>query len=356
MKVLIIRLDHLGDLLLTTPLIRALAKAGHMVSVVAADGTAGALDGNPHLSAHWGISAICSGFPRGWTRLGAWMRQQRFDAILLPHASPKELLFASLGSGVKQRIAMLAGVWGRLTLHRCLRSRLEDEPEHMSDVIMRCGEALGVDPQGRELDFHVTDESREWALRMCSQRFGSRCIVGIHPGCSGDTCNLPPAEYGRLAGLLLKRADIGIIVTGIASEKALLAAWPRDVQQSTRCWDSMGQLTLQQLAALIQRMAALVSVGTGPLHLASALRVRSVSPFCAYPPLSSAVWGNLGGLGEAVTPDPEFCRHRRKGPFDHCDFQGKITAEHLYERVVGLLSSQVEAKWGGLTRGNVAQL
>ena len=340
MKILVSRLDHLGDLLLTTPLFRALKRAGHEVDVLARRNNLPVVVNNPHVAGHFAVEDISPEFPRGWGSLAAWMRRQSYDAILLPMAKDKELLWASACSGAGRRVAMWGGIWGRLTFHQCLRTGLLRVPRHASDVAMDCARALGVTPDGLAPDYFLTAEAEQWGQRVITGKFGSLKVVGIHPGCQGNTCNLPPVEYGRLAEHVLRRKDTAVVVTGVAADRGLLESWPAGVLSSNRCWNSMGELTVEQLAAVLKCMATFVVVGTGPLHLASCLRLTTVSPFCAYPQLSPVGWGNLGGKGVAVAPPLEYCLRHRRQTRKHCDFNGHVTAEKLFERVAMVLDGR----------------
>jgi len=333
MNICLIRLDHLGDLVLTTPLIRALAKAGHTVDVIAAAYTKPALDHNPHIRTAVAIEEIAPGFPRHWTTLGGWLRRRGYGAILMPNAVPRELLFASALSGARARIAMWGGMWGRLTGHTCLRSRLVESPRHMSDIWLDCARVLGVEPDGLVPDLFVTETERAGMRGSLQARFGSRKIVVIHPGCGGNTCNLPDAEYAGLATRVAGRGDCGIVITGSAKERVAYEKWPAPALAPDRVWLSAGELTLRQLIALIGESDLLVCVGTGPLHIASALRRKTLSPFCPCVGVCPRVWGNLGGEAEVIEPSAEECPGMRMNSATRCQFQGVIDANTLYSRI-----------------------
>ncbi len=345
MRVLIIRVDHLGDLILTTPLIRSLAKAGHAVEVMARQAVLPAVQYSPYVKACWPLEKAAPQFPRHWLPLGRWLRTRRYDAILIPHGRPKELLLASACSGAPIRVTSWAGIWGRLTLHRCLRSNFHKQTDHVSRVILRCGEALGAAPDGLTPDIIVPPEAQEWAQQECRRRFSGLRLVGIHPGCAGNTCNLPASEYGRLAGMLIHHGNLALIATGTASENALLKDWPAAVVNAPRFWNTMGELDLLKLAALIQCLSLLVVTGTGPLHMASALRIATVSPFCRFPPLSAPVWGNVGGRGIAVEPPRGFCESVRTRDNRHCDFRGTVRADDLYRAACRVLKEEPNAAY-----------
>ncbi|MCX7590849.1 MAG: glycosyltransferase family 9 protein [Kiritimatiellae bacterium] len=338
MKVVVIRTDHLGDTLLCTPLLRALAKAGHTVEVVVPEFVTPLLCHNPHVRELYSLQKIAPAFPRKWWRLGCWLHQQRYDAVILPYARPRVLLLASLFSGARIRIAMWSGVMGRLTFHHCLRSHLLTRPRHYSEVMLDCAKALGASPDGLQLDLPVPIELRQWACTELVSRFGRRPVIGIHPGCGGSACNLPTREYGICALRLIEETDTGVVVTGTSAERRLVKDWPAKVLTSPHVWVSMGELTLLQLSALVTCFSAYVVPSTAPLHIASSAGIPTVSPFCAFPTLSQKVWGNLGGKAVALSPPEAHCRDWRHKNRGHCEFSGYVTGEMLYEQVRRLLS------------------
>jgi ADP-heptose:LPS heptosyltransferase len=331
MLLCVIRLDHLGDLIITTPLIRSLALAGHEVDVLAHTYSLPLLDHNPRIRSAFAIEQIAPAFPRGWAALAGWLRARRYDGIVLPYARPRQLLLASAFSGARTRIAMWGGWLGRATLHRCLRSGLPERPRHFAEVSLDCARALGAEPGGAAPELFLTDAERTAMRRMLAARFGDRPVTVIHPGSGGNACNLPEKEYAAFAELLLARTDRAIAVTGTAGERNRYEAWPRELLDSPRFWLSAGELTLRQLMALIAETELLVCGSTGPLHIASGLGKRSLSPFCPVPAVSASLWGNIGGEGLVIEQPRDRCQRCKEAGAGHCDFQGVITAETLFQ-------------------------
>ena len=75
-----------------------------------------------------------------------------------------------------------------------------------------------------------------------------RPVVGIHPGCAGNTCNFAPADYERLAALILERTDWNIVVTGTAAEAKLVAGWSPELLASPRLRNTIGWYRSQSAA------------------------------------------------------------------------------------------------------------
>lgn len=343
MRVLIVRLDHLGDVLLTTPLIRAAAKAGNDVEVLVRENCVTLFAGNPAVKTHI-LERVAPDFPKRWWRLGAWMRRGNYDMILLPYAKPRQLLLASAMSGARRRIAMWAGLLGRLTLHECLRSGMRQGDRHFSLIPLDLAKAAGILADGQKPDFPLTAAEIEEARKEIEGRFPGLKIIGVHPGCAGNTCNLPPAVFGQVAAMLLAHPGLAVIATGIPSERPLFDTWPDAVLNHPRFYNACGEWNLRQLAARVANYTTMLVPSTGPLHIAAAYAIPTVTAFCIYPPVSATVWGNLTPGSIVVSPPAEFCGRQRAAPgAPNCDFCGQVGADELCRAVLKIVAERTAA-------------
>jgi ADP-heptose:LPS heptosyltransferase len=332
-KVLIIRTDHLGDLILTTPLMRALRKADYQVDIIARSSNLPILLNNPYVSAYYSIESIAPEFPKKWLLLSKWIASHRYDILILPYSKPKELLFASLFSNVKKRIVMTGGIWGRITRHRCLRSGLLTDPRHMADVLLDFARHLKSNPDGIAPDIFFSNGEKEWAREQITRRFDGNWIVGIHPGSAGNACNLPAKEYGKIAQYILENTQWGIIVTGGKDENSLIHDWPDFVLNHSRCWLTFGLFSLRQLTSIISFLDVYLCPTTGPLHIAASTKTTTLSPLCPIPYRGKTVWGNSGTTSYSIEGDPSLCKVYKEGYTHNCDFHGRITGEMIFEEL-----------------------
>lgn len=340
MNILLVRLDHLGDVLLTTPLIRALARGDHVVDVLVQDALKPLFLESASVRQCFGIGEVAPGFPTRWWQLVRWLRRSSYDVIILAYAKERRLCLASMLSGIGQRIAMWGGLWGRLTLHECLASHILDNPRPVSEILLDCSRKLGLPDQGLKPDLVLTSSERAEIWTLIPAPVRERRIVGIHPGSAGNACNLPSHVYAELGVLLLRQTDCALVITGTGNEERLLIGWPEEVLASDRVWISMGKLELRELAGVIAKMNVFVCSSTGPLHIASAVGTATVSPFCPSTPLNAAIWGNVGAPSRVL--EPQTCP-RSGGMQTCCDFRGQISAEQLFRQVQELLSVPASA-------------
>ncbi len=332
-KILLVRQDHLGDVLLMTPLIRALAKGGASVTCACRRAVQPVLFGNPHVAACHAIEDVGGDVDRSPSRFAGWIRRQGFGVYILPFPSSRSLIWAGLLGGARYRLTAGGGIWTRVCGFRQVRTGLPDVPRYYAEAHLDFAAALGYADDGSALDWIVQDDERAWAQGFVREKNPDRRpLIGIHPGSGGNTCNLPPSEYRRLALRLLAETESVVIVTGGAHERRLTEDWDAG-SRDPRLVNTTGQLTLRQLAALIGEMDLLVAPSTGPLHIAAALGTRTVSPFCERRYLCAEVWGNPNANALHLTPPRASCEAWAQDHEGFCDFRGAIDANDLFDAV-----------------------
>jgi ADP-heptose:LPS heptosyltransferase len=345
-RVAVLRTDRLGDLLLTTPLLRALAAARWEVSVVCPRAFLPVLEGNPHVADAMGLEDICPLWPADWRSLARHLRAARYDALLIPQAKPPALMWASLASGTPYRLVLYGGRWASWTFHARVPNNLVDGSAHYARQVLSLGAVLGasVEDIRPEIFLHEAEVSAMRQLLQDRWRSSPGPLVVIHAGgghlrsgARSSACNLTADEYARLSGLLLQHSDAKVVVTGGQDEVSLLEkAWTSWVDHP-RCWFAVGRFALRPFAALL-RLADLTIVGsTGPLHLASAVGGTTLSPFCPMPGNNAVTWGNTGGAGHVLERSSNSCP-RCQGQSAACgDFAGEINAVQLFDRACAIL-------------------
>lgn len=326
---LILRADHLGDLVLTTPLMRALHHGGWTVEVMAPAA---------HLPALEGLEFVHALHPFPETApvlsLSSQLRKRACRLLVVPFAKPRALLAAGTLAGVPQRIAMWAGAPGRLLGWTCLRSGHGAGTRHMADIWLDPARHLGLDPGSPLPELWVTAEERRWAREQVPLPY-----LILHPGCGGNTCNLPPAVYAEATTRLLRETSLRIVISGSRHEGEDFARPFEAVRSEAgpRLVWAFGAWSLRQFMAVIAEARGLVSVGTGPLHLAAGLGTPTVSPFCRREGVCAAAWGNQRGPAWILEPEKALCAGRPQAGY-FCDFKQQIDAFRLVEAIRGLLS------------------
>jgi heptosyltransferase-2 len=88
-------------------------------------------------------------------------------------------------------------------------------------------------------------------------------------------------------------------------------------------------------------MDVLISASTGPMHIAAALKVKTLSVFCPLPACEPKLWGPQGNEAFFVMPDENYCGKVCSGNPQTCMFEGEggINAEKIISQHQKIFSS-----------------
>lgn len=293
-KILFIRTDRLGETLLNLPAIAALHAAlpnAELTVVVhptlqdliaAAPGVDRVL---PHDDAdtRWWIRAF---------RLAKALRSHRFDLAIVSNPK-KELHLAVWLAGIPVRVGY-GRKWGRwLLTHRVDDRKVlgeRHEVEYNLDLIRALGLPTTIPP------WQLPRFEREQAevLQLLGQQGinPSQPVVAVHPWTSNPLKRWPGERFQALIRHCVERLGVQVVVIGGPEE----TGHTREVLSSDiPAADLTGQLTLRQLAALLQRVRVLVSNDSGPVHVAAAVGGETVVLFGTTDPSAGpGRWGPYG--------------------------------------------------------------
>jgi len=343
-RILVIRTDRIGDVVLATPLIRALRGTfpnAHIAAMVRPY-TRDLLLQNPHLD------EILVDDPDGTHtgRAGFWrqvrtLRRHRFDTalLLLPTHRLAWILFFA---GIRTRVSVGLRLYQVLTVMKTVSRHKYIPLRHEADYCLDLGRAIGVEESNLAAELCLTEEERRSAATLLErhgvprERGDGRILVGVHPGHGHSAPNWKPERYVEFASHLLKHKDVFIILTGGEEEVACSEGF--DALRSSRVVNLVNKLNLRDLMSVISHSNLLVSASTGPMHIAAGLQVPTLSLFCPLTACSPELWGPLGNRAEVVLPSDEYCRRACPGDPHICDLEGGIHPANIYEKAVGMLS------------------
>jgi len=282
-RILVIALRRLGDVLLTTPLIRSLKHAypdARIGALVFAD-TAGILQGNPDLDHVVSIPQRPSAFA---TLAWAARLTGRYDLAISTQSGDRPTTFAILAG--RKRIAVvedrLLGRIKRALLHRAVPY---DASTHRVEAILSLADALGIARVGELVPPR--------AVRASGLPQGDIAVVHAAPMFHYKRWT---SEGWRALGSELTNRGLQVVATGgpAAHERAYLD----EVWAGANATRVDGRLNWGELTGLLARARVFVGPDTSVTHLAAATGCPTVA---LYGPTDPRLWGPwpVGGLFEA---------------------------------------------------------
>ncbi len=328
MNILLVRPDGIGDEILSLPVATELRRVMPAVRLSFLSSVYAA----PVLAHHPDLDEVLT--VTGQETLGELVRlfRRNVDAPVFLKPFRRPLTAAWLA-----RVPLRVGTgyrWYSWLLNRRVYEHRSDFSRHESTYNLGLLRGLGLAPgEVAPPRLVVMAEERAWAKRFMGESHGLRVLV--HPG--GFSSRLwKPVHY---RDLVLRLASEGreVVLTGNAAERDKFRAdtqaseWPVGVR------DLMGGLTLRQLMAVIAESHAVVSLATGPMHLAAALGIPTVSIFDPRRNNSPTRWQPLG-TGVVLRPEVPTCEKCIYEACPYWDCLDRITVETVAERVTQVLA------------------
>jgi heptosyltransferase II len=250
-------------------------------------------------------------------------------AVILPNSFRAAMI--AFAAGIDERWGYSTDARGLLLTHGIRR---DPERGHQLDDYATLLSAMNAprlvdDIPTMTLPVHVREQARR--LLRASGVDLERPLFGLHPGgLYGPAKHWGDERYGELADAL--RADgysVALLTSPGERQQAETIAASRDLPIVGHDGDVL------QLAAAISHCSVVVTNDSGPLHLATALAVPSVSIFGPTDPARTVIPGASRVVRKQVPCGP--C-YQRECPLGNHRCMTEITVEEVFSASIGLLT------------------
>lgn len=276
-RILVSRMKFIGDIVLTTPLLRSLRTAYPDASLayLGEREAVALLEGNPCLN-----EIIPFDFHRPalleQTRVVRLLRQRKFDLAVDLFGNPRSALLTFL-SGAGVRVG--PDRKGRGALYT-VRVRDDGVPKSAVEFHNQSLRAIGVPVVSSRTEIHLTPEEREAGRTTILEHAGIsgreiRHCVGIHPGATWPAKRWLPERFAGLADRLVERGATVLLTAGVHEEETIAAV--RQVAKHSH--PVHVALPLRKLAAVIAACDVYVTNDAGPMHIAAAVGTPTIGIF-----------------------------------------------------------------------------
>jgi len=271
LRILIVRFSSIGDILLTTPLVRALRRRheGAQLIYVTKRALTPLVADNPHLTQ---VLALEPDEPLAHLarRLRALHPTHGLDLHGSLRSTALRLLVRCRWSGyAKRKLPRTLLVATKLDLYR---GRLP-----VAERYFEAARRLDVHPDGGPPEFALGAAARERVARWLAERGldgGSAPIAALAPGAAHATKRWPIPHWQALADRL-RAAGYRLVVLGGPEDRGAA----RQLGAPPRAESAAGEFTLQETGACLARAKVLVSGDTGVMHMATGVGTPVVALF-----------------------------------------------------------------------------
>jgi ADP-heptose:LPS heptosyltransferase len=353
-RILLIRLRLVGDVVFTTPIIRALGRhfPGARLDYVVEPHAAPIVLGNPHLA-----EVIVASRPDAPGRLASdlalarRLRKTGYDLAIDLHGGPRSALLA-LASGAPRRIGYRVKGRSWMYTERVHRPR-EHRPRHSVVNQWDLLEPLGIGPPDPERDGTEMPASPAAAAAVAARLARAGVdpardpVVVVHVSAGNPFRRWPGASFAALLNALVRRDPSRrvVVVSGPSDHDAA-----RTVGREARTLlgSSAGAVIddldfdLAELRALADVAALFVGGDSGPLHVAGTTGVPIVGLFGPTLAVRSAPWRPARYVSESVELAEIGCRPCDQRRCEPGDFRclGLITPERVADAADRALARQ----------------
>lgn len=315
-KILIIRLDRIGDVILSTPAIRAVRETfpNREIHFLVTPYTKDLVVNNSNLD-----------------RISIFKKDnldKDYDLAVALHPGIMQNYLTFI-SGAKFRLGY-TGWGGEFFLTQTLKDDRAKIIRHEVEWALEAVGMTGCKIDDKSLEISITEYGERFVEDFFKQNNLSPggLIIAVHPGARQAYIRWKKEGFAEVGDRLIKEENAKVILVGNERERHLA----KDIVSlmKERPLLAMG-LRLTQLISLIKRCALFIGNSTGPMHIAAALKVPVVAIFGSIHPFDSyKTWGPWGDKHIVISKDLN-CPECHPTDCRTFDCMRLITADQVFE-------------------------
>lgn len=287
-RLLVLRMDNFGDVILLTPALRALRRAFPAAHLTLLASPAGAqvapllpwIDDVRVARVLWQDAS--GGLPFDPGRERAFIEDLAAgddDAALISTSFSQSALpaaYACYLAGIPLRAGFAPDFAGGVLSHP-----VTPPPPggHQADRALALLDALGIPPAGTRLELRLPPEIEQSAGALLAGVTGGGPYAVLAPGASCPSRRYGPERFGIVAAELAARTGLSVLVVGSEREAPLVAQVVEAAGADARVVPFAGGTSVPELAAVVHGATLVLTNNSGPMHLAEAFARPSVVLF-----------------------------------------------------------------------------
>ena len=305
-KIVIIRMDRIGDVILSTPAIKAVRDAypDSKIAVIVRSYAREVVEGNPYIDEV--ITYDKSGKEKGLLgkiRFIAGLRNRRFDLAIVLHPKNSSHILTYLAR-IPERLGYDRKMGFLLTkkVPHTKQYGLRHEIDYALDLLSY----INIKSSDRSLYMPVSASSEEKIRSLFDKNIISPSdqVITIHPAASCKSRRWPLERFAKISDVLAEKYGARIIIVSGPGDDKVMGDKVAGLMKS-KVVNLSGETSISDLASILRRSCLLISNDSGPVHISCAVGTPVISIFSRKDKgLSPERWGPTGKRDIVLHKDP----------------------------------------------------
>ena len=289
MKFLIIRFSSIGDIVLTTPVIRCLKQqvADAEVHILVKESFRSVVSNNPYIDK---VQVLA----HSWELMIHELQLEDYDYVIDLHNNIRTLR-------VKKALGKPAKSFNKLNLQKYIYTNLKWNlmpDQHIVDRYMETVNSFNVKNDGAGLDYFISPEEEVKHHDIPASHHAGYIAIVI--GAAHNTKKYPVHKLQSLC----EKIDHPIILLG--GKEDMKEGEAISVPDPVKVYNACGKFSLNESADLVRKSKLVVTNDTGLMHIAAAFKKPVIS-----------LWGNtVPSFGMYPYYGENFLKHQPQLPYD----------------------------------------
>ncbi len=341
-RILLMRMDQIGDVVFTIPAVRAIKRKYPDASI-------------DYLVGPWSeelvellpeIGKIIS-FPDNWFSpsfslkkcaanfFGALreLKRGKYD-LAIDFRGDFRNIFLLFLAGIPERLSYGVTGGGFLLSQECSH----DKRIHQVDLNLKLVQKLCCDIEDKSFGIQLSDSRKEAGRDLLVNIPKMERKVVVHMGAGYPSKQWGSERYRRLIDMISEKKLAWVVLVGLESERSLVGNWS---SVNGRVLNLIGKTTFSELAAVIDQCDLFIGNDSGPSHIAAALGKKEVVIFSGTN--DADIWKPWNPKAVLIRKDVPCSPCEEKvcfQPRHYC--MEDIAVEEVFRKVQGLLTQRVE--------------
>lgn len=315
MPTLVVRADRIGDVVLATSVIEAIAEKYPEEELFFLTSTyaKAVVEGNPHI-----FEILSVNEDTNIERIIRWIKERKIDKAIILFPTFK-LSWAIFRAGVKNRVG--AGFrWYQPLFTKTVYLRRSKATKKEWEYNLELAAYLFPEIEKKEPVVYLKEEEIEKAANLLKSF--PRPIIGVYPG-GGKEKRWKAENFVKLCKLIEEEVGFPLVLWG-PSEKEILHIFEKR-------WLSP-ELNLRELISVISQLDAFVTNNTGPMHIAASFKKPLVQIFDPRKAVNPKRWGYEYPKAVVIKPEVPTCKKCREScPYYDC--MDRIPVETVFREL-----------------------